>query len=413
MSAKVCFRCDWSGATTEDACPRCGATLHAAGRSSLPSNADDGSGPREATEERSWRNVVATFVVVALASAAIVVVQRHTPAPAGSPPVRSALGYLAYAAPGQEDEIRLWIWNLSASTVTPGPIAPAMPTELHFSYGVNTGWLALTTPTPSGGGAEASVFSNLAPTDQADEIGKGRLVAWLADGAYVSVVDVTALGGCRHHVRVSTWFVASGVHEQPLNRTICGEPTTAGRDLTLPYLTIERGGRSSVFQVNKGRLSSVLRGYRALSVSLNGDLLVQGPRSGDPLALYYPSPLRTAPTPIGRPGALLIPERVLGWDADANHAYVLGTIGGVRGVYRVTVGPRARPRSPALVFPTDATDVSASPTAMGDLYVAADGSVSLIQGGEVRPLPNPEGAPPPTGPLLWISTLPYSPAVAG
>ena len=32
MTAKVCLRCDWSGVTTDDSCPRCGAGLFASAR---------------------------------------------------------------------------------------------------------------------------------------------------------------------------------------------------------------------------------------------------------------------------------------------------------------------------------------------------------------------------------------------
>jgi hypothetical protein len=58
---------------------------------------------------------------------------------------------------------------------------------------------------------------------------------------------------------------------------------------------------------------------------------------------------------------------------------------------------------------TDAADVSAAVTPNGPVYVAADGVVRAVEDTSVSFLPVPGGAPAPTGPLLWIATLPYSP----
>jgi hypothetical protein len=91
----------------------------------------------------------------------------------------------------------------------------------------------------------------------------------------------------------------------------------------------------------------------------------------------------------------------------------LGSIGDVRGIFRIAVSPQVEPRAPALVLRTDAHDVSISTTPAGDVYASADGEVTFVQDGAPHPLVRPIGAPPVTGPLLWISTLPYSPSVRG
>jgi hypothetical protein len=337
-------------------------------------------------------------------------VQSFTPAPPVLPQ-RSDLGYLVYAADDATGHAHLWIWNLSASTVTTGPAVPAIPTELLFSYAITSGWVGLTTPTSSGE-LRASALRDLDPGARPITIATGELITWLSSGGYVTSVDASSFGGCHHAVRVVTSYVARESQERSLNEDVCGVPTSVGRNLTFPYLTIERGGRPSIYVVNNRELEPVLHGYGALSVSLNGDLLVQRPEARE-LAYYYPSPTGDAPARIGRPGQPLLAERVLGWDGDASNAFVLGSMAGVRGVYRIAVSPRVKLRSPVLVLQTEALDVSASPTPLGDVYISTDGGVTLVRESEEDALQRPAGTPVPVGPLLWISTLPYSPSVAG
>ena len=114
--------------------------------------------------------------------------------------------------------------------------------------------------------------------------------------------------------------------------------------------------------------------------------------------------------PIGGQGTPLDPIRVLGWSQDGSEAFVFGTVGGVQGVFRITVGPRPRPRRPALLLVTNAVDLQATPAADGDLYVLTDGAISLVQDTRAESIAPPPGAPTPVGPVLWVATLPYSPA---
>jgi hypothetical protein len=366
--------------------------------------------PRETTVERSRLGFVATIVIVTLGIAAVVFVQRNTPPPP-VPPEHSALGYLVYAGDDDTGRVRLWVWNLSTSTAMPGPLLRAVPTDLLFSYTASSGWVSVTIPTPSGA-SQAQLFRTLDATAVPDVLGRGQLVTWLSSGGILSVAQTTG-EGCHTHLQVVSSNIATDIRKRSLDEVVCGQPTTLGRDLTQPYLTIEHGGTASVYRVNEDGLVSVLRGYRALSISLNGDLLVERPRSPGSLLYDYPSALGQPPAPIGRPGEPLIARRVLGWSGDATSAYVLGRLGAVSGIYRIPVSPVVKPRSPELLLRTDAVDVSASTTPSGDLYASTDGTVSLVHDGSVRPLSRPDGAPEAVGPLLWISTLPYSPSVAG
>jgi len=416
MTAKVCLRCDWSGSTASDTCPRCGASLHVGGRPrSGSSEPEGGAAPRETTVVRSRWGVVATIALVTFGVAAVVFVQRNTPA-TPVPPDRSALGYLVYGAHDDTGATRLWVWNLSASTATPGPLLQAIPTDLLFSYTVSSGWVSVTTPTRSGQ-SQASVLRTLAPDAQPEALGRGRFVAWLSSGGYLSVGDSVQVKRCFTRIRIVSSILATDV-QRSLQPVVCGRFTWLGRDLTQPYITVERGGDATVYRVSRDGpglfgVEPVLHGYRALSISLNGDLLVQLPRSPSDLYYDYPSPIGSRPTLIGRPGERFAWDRILGWSGDATSAYVLGTLGAVRGIYRIVISPVVEPHSPALLLRTDAVDVSASTTPSGDVYTSTDGTVSFLQDGSVRPLSRPDGAPAPEGPLLWISTLPYSPSVAG
>ena len=410
MTTKVCLRCDWSGSTASDACPRCGAGLHGGPQRRHDSRRAEDGPPSETTVERSRWGIVATVAIVAFGIVAVVFVQLHTPAPT-APPDRSALGYLVYAAKDDAGHARLWVWNLSTSMATPGPALRAIPTDLLFSYPVSSGWVSVTTPM-RGGLSQAAVFRSLDASALPDVLGKGRFVTWLSSGGYLSLGESVEEKRCFARLRIASYNIATAVNHS-VHFVICGRFTWLGRDLTQPYVTIEHGGDATVYRVLKDGPLPVLTGYRALSISLNGDLLVERLRSTGNLYYDYPSPIGRRPTPVGRPGDRLTWQRILGWSGDADSVYVLGTMGGTRGIYRITVSPVAEPQSPVLLLRTDATDVAASTTPTGDVYASTDGTVRFLQDGSVRSLSRPDGAPAPVGPLLWISTLPYSPSVAG
>ena len=128
--------------------------------------------------------------------------------------------------------------------------------------------------------------------------------------------------------------------------------------------------------------------------------------------MYYPGPGLPRPAMISLHHQPLFVNELLAWSTDGNVVYVLGSIGGVHGVFALTVGPRPRPSTPSLVFGTSSTSVAASITVTNDLYVLADGTVRFVHEGEVATvLSLPPGAPEPGGPLLWVLSLPYSPSV--
>ena len=406
MPARVCLRCDWTGTTSSSACPRCGAPLYARG-GPAPADAPTDARQRDG-RERSWRGWIATLLVLAVAAAAFVTIQVLTPSTA--PPRQPATGfqgYLVYAAPDQGEE-RLWIWDLAAGTVQPGPAIHAAPTAIVSTYGVENTWIGLTVPTGIGTSA-ATVVRSADPAADPVELGEGQLVAWPDGGAYVSILRSDALAGCREHLQVTTESLVARVAEKSLDRDVCGHAVALMRDASSPYVTIRASG-PSIDRVSGGRLATILRGYDPLGVSANGDLLVRTPdgRAG----MYYPSPGKARATMITAHGRPFRATRLIAWSTDGNTAYVLGSAGGVRGVFAVTVGPRPEPSAPSLIFGTQSQDVTGSITSTNDLFVLTDGVVRYVHDGALgAEMPPPPGAPAPAGPLLWVLSLPYSPSV--
>jgi hypothetical protein len=399
VAAKLCLRCDWTGRTSSGSCPRCGAPLY-----------DRADHEREGSAtERSWRGWIATGLVIVLASLAFVTIQHFTPAAAPSATNSTGLqGYLVYPAldAGQE---RLWIWDLAAGTVQPGPVVGATPSALVSTYSVEDSWVGLTIPT-GGGESEASVLRGADPGAQPVHLGSGHVVAWQEGGSFVSLLGSRPRGGCRNRLVVTTVSLVDRISGRSLDQTVCGRPIGLLRDSTSPYVTLRTARDVTIDRAAADTLSPVLRGYTALGATLNGDFLVRAP--GGQAGMYYPGPEVPRPAMITLHGQPLLASRLLAWSTDGNVAYVLGSIGGVDGVFSLTVGPRPQPGAPGLVFGTSSTSVAASITVTNDLYVLADGTVRFVHDGEVTSvLSPPPGAPEPTGPLLWVLSLPYSPSV--
>ena len=405
MTDKVCLRCDWSGVIRDDTCPRCGAGLFSAGSGKAGPDLDrPPTALAEQRTARSWRASAAAVLVVAFAVASVIIVQRHTPGASSEAVDTGRTGFLITSAP-EGDGARMWIWDLGADTAVPGPLLHRTPEELVYGYEVHAGWIGITSSV--GAGVSASVLRRLGPDDRPLPVARGDAVAWVPSSSSVSVLRSRPAGAC-HRIMVSTWFVSIRTSKERFDGVRCGEPVAFARDRNLPYLTIQRSGVPTTMRVGEGYTQPIVPGYRLLSASPDGDLLVQRP--GDGLALAYLAPAGTTPVPIGGHSQTLDPIRVLGWSADASEAFVFGIYNNAQGIFRVTVGPQPRPRPPVLLLATNAIDLQLSATAGGDLYVATDGAVSLVHGDLVEPVSAPAGAPAPVGPVLWVATLPYSPA---
>jgi len=396
MASKLCLRCDWSGETRAPTCPRCGAQLF-----------DRPSAEREPRPERSWRGWIAPAVVVAVAAVAFVTIQRFTPSPPA--PTTGLDGFLVYAG-GDGDQERLWIWNLATDTIQPGPVLTATPSSIVSLYAVENSWVGLTMP-GAAHGAEAQVLRSADPSAQPVTIAHGGSVAWQDGGLFLSSTRSEVAHGCFRRVVVGTLSVSDriGRHTSPF--LLCGKVVGLFRDSLSPYLETVRSGAFELWRVFKDGPSPLVRGYEPLGASQNGDFLVRS--SSGRAGMYYPSTsTENRPVMIKLRGNALVVSRLLTWSVDGNVAYVFGSIGGVEGVFAVTVGPRREPGAPTLVVRTSAIDVAASVTVTNDVYVMADGTLRFVHEGAVTSvLTPPAGVPPPTGPLLWVLSLPYSPSV--
>jgi len=400
VTAKVCLRCDWSGAASGDECPRCGTTLFAATRE--PDPASEPIEDRVGVEvRRSWRSRLLVIAAAVAAVAAFAFVQLRPTVATGVASVAGRDGYLLVPA-GGPGEARMWIWDLASGTAVPGPVLGAMPDELVESVTLQDTWIGLTTSTTTGA-RTAAVLRHLGPTDRPVVVARGDQVAWSASAGYVSTATSRPLGGCRNELVVRTWFVTIDQRERPFSGPVCGALVAFGRDRLLPYVALDDAGRLRIAQVGNDLLSTRLRGRTILSVSNDGDLIVQRP--GGPLELWYRP---TSPIRVGASRAGPVPDDVLTWSPDASEAYVLGSDHGLHGVYRLIVDPHSRPQEPELVAATNAVTVAATTAGDGTLYLATDGVVRRWHDGSVADVPVPSGAPAPEGPILWISTLPYS-----
>lgn len=404
MSAKVCLRCDWSGETNAGVCPSCGTALFSSAPRPDASGGGDPADRRaiDATEQRRpWASRIAVAAIGLFAVSAFVFVQLHPGPATGVGSAAGRDGYLLVPVGGSSGA-RLWVWDVATGTAEPGPVLGAMPDELVESVSLQDTWIGLTTPTASGG-RTASVVRDLGPTGRPIVVARGRFVAWSAAGGYVSVARTRPLGGCRADLEVRTWFVTIGQGERRFSGTVCGSLAAFGRDRLVPYVALETNGGLRIAQVGNDFLSTQLRGRTILSISNDGDLLVQAP--GGPLELWFQP---SAPIRVGSSHRGLMPDDVLAWSADASQAYVLGSDGGVHGVYRLTVGPQPRPRQPQLIVATTALDVAVTTAANGDVFIATDGVVRRWHDGSLTDVAVPPGAPVPQGPILWVSALPYS-----
>ena len=268
MAAKLCLRCDWTGRTSSASCPRCGAQMY-----DRTDRERDGS-----ATERSWRGWIATGLVVVLAAVAFVTIQHFTPATAPSSANTTGLqGYLVYPAPDAGRE-RLWIWDLAAGTVQPGPVVHAVPSALVTTYSVEDSWVGLTIPRGDGA-SEAAVLRGADPGAQPVQLGSGHIVAWQEGGAFVSLVRSEPRGGCRNRLVVATVSLADRISGRSLDQTVCGRPVGLLRDSTSPYVTLRTARDVTVDRVAADTLSPILRGYSALGATLNGDFLVRAPES--------------------------------------------------------------------------------------------------------------------------------------
>jgi hypothetical protein len=362
-------------------------------------------------------------------------IRDHTPdahaagaaAPAGPPATATAprTATLVYAVAGGQGRSRLWRWNLATDAEVRGPLVRA-PTQLVAVGGAKGDRVGLTARLPNGR-LEAQILTSLAPAARARKLVSGDLVSWDPLGAGVVAARRSGLGGCRHLITVDYRPTGPAQSVRQVDRTICGDIVSVGRDGALTYLTLrhDRPGGSRVGSwmridfAGLGRLHPVLRGFILAAVSEGSDLLVvhgdtpTGPgvspftwNGGLPVAepggvLAYYRGLGSRPSPYRLGGVRFRLDQLLSWSPDASVALVAGRSGTRVGLFELRMGPSDGVRTPVFVDRIDGTTF-ASYAADGSAYVADGGGVTRIVAGRRTPVSLPRGAPAPDGPIVWV-----------
>jgi hypothetical protein len=318
---------------------------------------------------------------------------------------RTMVGTLVYAsADGDGVTGRLWFLELATNSVVPGP-RTVLPDQIVASVGDS---LAVRS------GNTAYLFSALSPRGIAFPLAQGQFVEWAPEGRALFVVtrEPSARGRCPvlSITRTdATSRESSEVYRRPSCSTVEGLATDG---LSRPFVSLAGPTNAGVYELGYRKLHLVVPDFAMLSVSPVGDMLV-GPRikaPTGPAGVAAPI-LRTllvwqgvgGPTVIGTAHADLRAERLLAWSSDGHRAAVLGTLGGVRSIWVLKAIPgegRQKPRRVAPELPPQVDSVGAA--FLGDsLIVSAAGKVYVVLNTGFRELELPEGAPPPSGPLLW------------
>lgn len=441
---RLCLRCDWSDATRAKACPRCGTTLY---RAAPPRTATHPS-PETAARSRRFRaegrhvrerpprrpvlpewarGGAGMAAVLVVAVTAVVVIGGHTPSAFPGPESPSASsssaapgldGVLIYTAPEGPSHDRLWVWDLAAGSVHRGPLLPKV-LSLVNAYRSPDAWLGAAVE--HGEGEQALLVRLWGASDRPDVVATGDRVAWGPGGLDVTAASIVGNGTCGP-LAVRTVMPAFTLSRNARAGRVCGAVRTVGRGSAsgAPYVDVLGGGTSSIFQVDGSRRQPVLADHVLLGVSPNDDLLVEpfsciGPGAG-PTTSSCPGmgTLRTSAQPprarlrLPKGGPFLM-ESLAAWSSDGRSAYVVGTLHDIHGVYVVHLSDAGLPSTPRLVWQSLAPDERVALTDSGRVILARDGIVSLMSPSGPAVLDRP-GGPTPQGPIVWMRSLPYSPA---
>ena len=442
MTPRVCLRCDWSGETREKECPSCGATLfsppgseraagraeerrkriRAFGRGKEPP--PQGPGPAEpdkseqAHAERPGIRGVAVVVILALAVAAVIFVQANTPDP-NAGPVAGLQGVLIYTDLDLvSGRARLWAWDLETGVVHEGPEVD-QPLELVDAARAGSGWIGLIDEEADE--MHASYLDSFDGSASPIPVAGGDLVAWEPLGEHVAAV-IDDEGRCT----LTTVSVRLGteVTNDPLG---CDAAEALARSSAQTFLGIVYADAPGIMATSGASIDTQVDDASLVGVSVSGRILAL-PSECSPVQVRqgicgalslvneiptsgHPSEPRTRLVPYGEEDAALELERLAGWSRFGDRAYVVGVYRGVFGLYAIPVPPPSRvvegPIVPERLIPTLTTDIAVTETANGELLVTRAGTLILIRGSApLEYLEPPSGAPPPDGPILWMSTLP-------
>ena len=438
---KVCLRCDWEGETSARVCPTCGTELWLPNRprderarrgplawwrgrrrargpeaavaaaapevapietAPLPSHpeiAREGS-PEEVGGPRERRGAFITAAAVLVAALVAIGFLRAGAPAAVDPAARAVGGRLVYAITDDADPQfwRIWIYDLSAGTYTRGPQL-AEPRWLARATEVSPDAIASVSERDDGESADLLRF--LGPDDEAVSMIQGDHVAWAPYGE--TAVAATHRGGC-DGFEVTAWDPVLARETRRSVPESCADLSSVVATTLYDYLSISEDDRSSVVQIVDGPSVPLEEGYTAIGAS-GRDLYVVpssvGP-DGPVLEVLTGTPPNGSIHRVGGPQDPFIFERLLSWGAGPAGDLVLGTYGGVRGVYQIPEYRDGNAVRPVLTFETLARDVGATATLDGSVVVSVDGRLFVVRDEAVTEMALPDDAPAPGPMILWL-----------
>jgi hypothetical protein len=417
MNEIVCFRCDWQGPSRASACPACGAPLHRPDRSDVTRAPDafdlDEARLGEAASRRpGWRGR-SVAVALALATAIVVSIQLLAAAPeAAHAPARADVvrsGAIVYAVDDARGGSTLWMVDLLGGTGRPGPSIPDGTSELVDLSAAAPGWIGLERRARDR--TVAAVVRGTFADAEIDRLGSGDLVAWGPGGRSLVFARNGQSGraGCAP-VRISLVTVLTRKVEWALDDPgFCGPVLSLSRSEAATYFSAASGDRLSVYLTGSvGVPHLTFEGVSMLSASPPAAFLLRpdaSPRTSSGASREARTMLGWkgigGPVSVGDGEQVLAVDRVLAWSADGRRVALVGTMGARSGVFVLLAGSGTGPRVPRYVMPAGGT-IDGTFDGFGRLYLATDGAIYVTRDDEPARVALPEGAPPPTGPIVWI-----------
>jgi hypothetical protein len=431
---KECLRCDWSGSMDGSVCPHCAATLFRPAQARVPrrpTSVSAGTAPppddafppapiQGAPDEHDGRRRRALVIVItglALVASTTWFVRRHVTdqGPASSLP-RS--GTIVYAVDDGQGWSRLWQWSLESGRVRPGARVRE-PTTLVNAYGAAPGLLGITSMT-SDGRSTGSLLRFFGPSDSPVPLVQGDLVTWGGRGIAVVAVKRGPISAECRRITIVTRTVIPPSSERQFSERVCGDILSVGRDATATYFTMWDGEDADILLASYGRTREILPDHALLSLSPATDMLVVPSRDlaalrlaplavraneGPPLSSVFGTSLYfrglSRPRTYGGRGGHLWIDRVLSWANDSTSALVVGSYQDRTGLFEIEAGPSRTLSAPRYLEPIKGV-MWASYADDGRAFVAAEGTISVVEATGMAPLPLPPGAPRPDGPIVWL-----------
>lgn len=436
MTRAICLRCDWEGSTSARGCPTCGAPLyrpsspsrrrerrppeHARLEASQPTATPSPRSPAQPKEPlsgepgrarrgRSARSLAGVVAAVLLVGFVVSRVSSST-APergAGSTVLFPAVhvGTLVYAsdagAPAGKQVV--WVLDLATGEAREGPTIP-IATGLYDATYAGPSWLGASVSARDGS-SKALLLRGTSRSVRPASLGSGSLLAWGPSGRTVAIAHrgEPDAHGCRR-IWIDVVTVQTGLSERVLDQRTCGDLSSIGRGWAATYLTWVSTRTVIDYVGLSGVRHPVLRGFELLSVSPNSDLLCEPAQGARGAVLFWRG--RGGPLRIGSAGGDLMIHRVLAWAPDGSRVVVDGRQFDTRGLFEIQAGPgpSSEPREPRFLTGTKPgqEETAAAYAGDGTLYLSVGGYLIRDDGGELRSVRLPSGAPPPAGPIAWL-----------